>query len=171
MDTAPLTFLWGLDRSFDYVEGGKPMKLRMKLVMGLAVLSLGLVPAVGVADGPNYQPPVGPKPEGPKYNPGHPNNPPQGPKAAPKGNAYGYYCRGESKRHVKGEKGTAFSRCVKRLAQADAHPNMHPKKACRGLSKKHVKGGEKGTEFSRCVKKVNQMRREEAAMVTASSVA
>lgn len=143
------------------------MKLRMKLVMGLAVLSLGAMPAMGVADGPDYQP----APEGPKYHPGHPNNPPQGPKAAPKGNAYGYYCRGESKKHVKGEKGTAFSRCVKRLAQADKNPNMHPKKACRGLSKKHVKKGEKGTEFSRCVKKVNEMRGAEAATVTASSVA
>ena len=74
------------------------MKLRMMLVMGLAVFSLGLLPAVGTADGPDYQP------EGPNYQP---NTRPQGPKSAPKGKAYGYYCRGESKKHVKGEKGTA----------------------------------------------------------------
>jgi hypothetical protein len=30
-----------------------------------------------------------------------------------KAKAYGRYCKGESKEHVKGEKGTAFSRCVK----------------------------------------------------------
>ena len=138
------------------------MKLRMMLVMGLAVLSLGLLPAVGTANSPNYQP------EGPNYQPEHP---PKGPKSAPKGKAYGYYCRGKSKRHVKGEKGTEFSRCVKALAQAGKNPGLHPKKACKGLSKKHVKGGEKGTEFSRCVKTVNQMRRDGAATVTASSVA
>jgi hypothetical protein len=138
------------------------MKLRMMLTMGLAVFSLALLPAMATADGPDYHP------EGPTYQPEHP---PKGPKTAPKGKAYGYYCRGESKKHVKGEQGTAFSRCVKRLAQADKHPNLHPKKACKGLSKKHVKKGEKGTEFSRCVKKVNEMRRAEAATVTASSVA
>lgn len=137
------------------------MKLRMKLVLGLAVISLAAVPAVGVADGPNYQP------EGPNYQPEHP---PQGPKAAPKGKAYGYYCRGQSKKHVKGEKGTAFSRCVKAMARADKDPNLHPKKACKALSKKHVKG-QQGTPFSRCVKGVNQLRQEENAAVTASSVA
>ncbi|MDQ2631898.1 MAG: hypothetical protein M3Y75_13145 [Actinomycetota bacterium] len=134
------------------------MKLRMMLVSALAVLSLGLLPATGTANGPNYQP------EGPKYQP----ETPKGPKTAPKGKAYGYYCRGESKKHVKGEKGTAFSRCVKAMAQADKNPNLHPKKACKALSKKHVKG-EKGTAFSRCVKDVNRMRQEKAASVASSS--
>lgn len=141
------------------------MKLRMRLILGLAVLALGALPAMAAADGPTYQPP-----EGPHYQPEHPNHPPQGPKATPQGNAYGYHCRGQSKKHVKGEKGTAFSRCVKALAQADKNESLHPKKACKALSKKHVKG-EKGTAFSRCVRAVNEMRREEAAMVTASSVA
>lgn len=138
------------------------MKLRMKLALGLAVLSLGALPAVGIADGPEYQPETPPN-----YQP---ENPPQGPKTAPKGHAYGYYCRGQSKKHVKGEKGTAFSRCVKAMAQADKNPNLNPKKACHALSKKHVKG-QKGTPFSQCVKGVNQMRQEENATVTASSVA
>jgi hypothetical protein len=140
------------------------MKLRTMFVMGLAMLSLGLMPTMGVADGPNDQP------EGPNYHPEHPDNPPQGPKAAPKGKAYGYYCRGQSKKHVKGEKGTAFSRCVKALAQADKNDNLNAKKACKSLSKKHVKGV-KGTPFTKCVQGVNQMRREEAATVSASSVA
>jgi hypothetical protein len=140
------------------------MKLRTLFVMGLAMLSLGLMPAMGVADGPNYQP------EGPNYHPEHPNQPPQGPKTAPKGKAYGYYCRGQSKKHVKGEQGTAFSRCVKAMAQADKNDNLNAKKACKSLSKKHVKGI-KGTPFTKCVQGVNQLRREEAATVSASSVA
>ncbi len=140
------------------------MKLRTLFVMGLAMLSLGLMPAMGVADGPNYQP------EGPNYHPEHPNKPPQGPKSAPKGKAYGYYCRGQSRKHVKGEKGTAFSRCVKAMAQADKNENLNARKACKSLSRKHVKGV-KGTPFTKCVHGVNQMRREEAATVSASSVA
>ncbi|HEU5105291.1 MAG TPA: hypothetical protein VFU11_05575 [Solirubrobacterales bacterium] len=139
------------------------MKLRMMLVMGLAVFSLGLLPGAGMADGPDYTP------EGPKYQPDHPTTP-QGPKSAPKGKAYGYYCRGQSKKHVKGEKGTAFSRCVKAMAQADKNDDLTARKACKTLSKKHVKGV-KGTPFSNCVKGVNQMRREENATVTTSSVA
>jgi hypothetical protein len=138
------------------------MKLRMMLVLGLTVFALGAVPATGMADGVNYQP------EGPKYQPDKPTKPPQG--TPPKGKAYGYYCKGQSKKHVKGEKGTAFSRCVKALARADKNENLHPKKACKGLSKKHVKG-ERGTPFSQCVKGVAQMRKEEAATVATSSTA
>jgi hypothetical protein len=131
------------------------MKLRMKWTLAVVVLSLGLLPvgAGAVTYAPDYQPDT-----------------PKGPKTAPQGNAYGYYCRGESKKHVKGEKGTAFSRCVNRLKLADGSPSMKPKKACKGLSKKHVKG-EKGTAFSRCIKKVNEMRKEKAATVAATSVA
>ena len=140
------------------------MKLRTMLAMGLAVLSLGALPAIGMADGPDYQP----TPEGPKYE--HPNHPPQGPKSAPKGKAYGYYCRGQSKKPVQGEKGTAFSRCVKAMAQADKNDNLNAKKACKSLSKKHTKGV-KGSPFTKCVQGVNQMRQEEDATVSASSVA
>jgi hypothetical protein len=138
------------------------MKLRMMLVLGLAVFALGAVPATGMADGVNYQP------EGPNYQPDKPTKPPKG--TPPQGKAYGYHCKGQSKKHVKGEKGTAFSRCVKAMARADKNESLHPKKACKGLSKKHVKG-EKGTPFSQCVKGVAQMRKEEAATVAASSTA
>jgi hypothetical protein len=103
------------------------------------------------ADGPNYNPGGGPI-----YNPGgghHHHN--QGP--PPYGNAYGYLCKGQSKKHQKGEKGTAFSRCVKAMNRAAHNPGMSPGRACRGMSKKHVKG-EKGTPFSRCVKAVARMR-------------
>lgn len=138
------------------------MKLRMKLVSGLAVLSLGLAPAAGIANGVDYTP------QGPKYHPDKPK--PSHPQGAPKGKAYGFHCKGQSKKHVKGEKGTAFSRCVKAMARADKNPNLHPKKACKALSKKHVKG-QKGTPFSQCVKGVNQLRKEEAATMASSSIA
>ncbi|MEX0971829.1 MAG: hypothetical protein WDZ46_01050, partial [Solirubrobacterales bacterium] len=66
----------------------------------------------------------------------------------------------ESKQHVKGEKGTAFSRCVRNMAQAANHENMAPGRVCQGESKQHVKG-EKGTAFSRCVKGVVTLRKQE----------
>ncbi|MDQ3726217.1 MAG: hypothetical protein M3335_10085 [Actinomycetota bacterium] len=148
------------------------MKLHLKLSLGLALLSLGLLPAMAgaVTYAPDYQPD---KP--PKYQPDKPPNPPKG--TPPKGKAYGYYCKGQSKKHVKGEKGTAFSRCVKAMKRAAKNENLHPKKACKALSKKHVKGkgSEKGTPFSRCVKAVNKLRQEERAAenarVATSSVA
>lgn len=144
------------------------MKLHMTLAAVVAVLAMAFVPAAGVAGGPNYQP------EGPNYQPEKPPETPKGPKAAPKGKAYGYYCRGQSKKRVKGEKGTAFSRCVKALARADKNENLHPKKACKALSRKRVKG-QKGTPFSNCVRAVNQQRRDERAAenatVTTSSAA
>jgi hypothetical protein len=93
-------------------------------------------------------------------------------KTPPKGNAYGYYCRGESKKHVKGEKGTAFSRCVRAHKRAANQPDLTPKQACKDLKKqKHVAHGDKGTPFSRCVKSVAQQRKDEAATVTTSAVA
>ncbi len=138
------------------------MKLRTMLVLALSVFALGAMPAAGVADDVSYQP------EGPKYQPDKPTHPPKG--TPPKGKAYGFYCKGQSKKHVKGEKGTAFSRCVKAMAQADKNEALNAKKACKTLSRKHVKG-EKGTAFSRCVKGVNQMRKEQAATVTTSAIA
>lgn len=132
------------------------MKLRRNLVLGLAVMAMGAIPAT--AGAVSYHP---------DYKPDHP---PQGPKSEPPGKAYGYHCRGVSKKHVKGEKGTPFSRCVKALARADKNPHLTGKKACKGLSKKHVKG-QKGTPFGTCVKGVAQMRKEEAAAVAAGSTA
>jgi hypothetical protein len=116
------------------------MKLQVKLALVTGALALGIAPAA-LADGPTYTPP--------EYTPAPP----------PQAKAYGYYCRGQSKKHVKGEKGTAFSRCVKAMAQAAHHEHMAPGRACKDESKKHVKGQE-GTSFSRCVKGVAQMRKE-----------
>jgi len=77
-----------------------------------------------------------------------------------KAKAYGRYCKDESRKHVKGEKGTPFSRCVRNIAQANRHENMAPGRVCKGESRKHVKG-EKGTAFSRCVRDVVALRRQE----------
>jgi hypothetical protein len=120
------------------------MKLHLKLTLAVAALALAVVPAAAIA-APSYQP------EGPKYQPAPP----------PHAKAYGKRCQelGYSKKHVKGEKGTPFSRCVKAMARADRNSDLKPKKACKALSKKHVKG-QKGTPFSRCVKGVAQMRKE-----------
>ena len=69
--------------------------------------------------------------------------------AGVKAKAYGRLCQGQSKKHVAGEKGTAFSRCVTAMARV-ATGKASPTAACAGLSHKHV-AGEHGTPFSRCV--------------------
>jgi hypothetical protein len=45
------------------------------------------------------------------------------------------------------------------MAKAATHENVTPKQACKGMSKKHVKG-EKGTPFSRCVVAAAQLKKE-----------
>lgn len=132
------------------------MKLHLKLVTGLAVLAMGVLPAM--AGAVSYQP---------EYHP----ETPKGPKQPPKGHAYGYWCRGESKKHVKGVKGTPFSICVRAHKRAANQPDLTAREACKGLSKKHTPHGDKGTAFSRCIKTVAQQRKEEHATVTASVVA
>lgn len=117
------------------------MMLRSKLIAGLAALALGAVPTVAGATGPEYAPEHPPKTH------------------QPKGHAYGYYCKGESKKHVKGTPGTPFSACVKAAARADHNEQLSAREACKALSKKHVKGTP-ATPFSTCVKGVAQMQRE-----------
>ena len=91
----------------------------------------------------------------------HPGGPPSG-KAA-KAKAYGKYCQDQSKKHVKGVKGTPFSACVKamaKVAKTEANGgNAAPREACEDLSKKHVKGV-KGTPFSRCVVGAQELKRD-----------
>jgi hypothetical protein len=130
------------------------MKLVIKIALVTGVLALACGSAALAA-----QPEDVPKGKGPTYTPGEPT---PGPKAGlpAQAKAYGRYCKGESKKHVKGEQGTAFSRCVKNMAQAATQENKAPGQICKGESKKHVKG-EKGTAFSRCVKAVNALRKQE----------
>ncbi len=67
-----------------------------------------------------------------------------------KAKAYGFYCQGESKKHVEGQKGTPFSQCVTGMAKLANGSADNPHAACVGESKKHVKG-QKGTPYSQCV--------------------
>src|SRR6185437_2602895 len=80
------------------------------------------------------------------------------------GKAFGRLCQGESKKHVAGQKGTPFSKCVTdmaHLAQSSqsggtsqtttgSQSTTNPARACANESKKHV-AGQKGTPFSQCV--------------------
>jgi hypothetical protein len=142
------------------------MKSHIRIAVVVGALALSAAPAV--ASPPSTVPPdnqgtahnqANSQGQGPTYTPGDPGNPTPGPRAGlpEKAKAYGRYCQGESKRHVKGEKGTAFSRCVTAMAKAANNDDLSPGRACKGLSKRHVKG-EKGTEFSRCVKAAAKLR-------------
>jgi hypothetical protein len=79
--------------------------------------------------------------------------------------AYGKYCKTQSKKRVKGEKGTPFSQCVRAMAKADREDSLGARAACKELSKKRVEG-QKGTPFSRCVVGVAQMRKDQESETT-----
>jgi hypothetical protein len=84
-----------------------------------------------------------------------------GPKAGfpAKAKAYGRYCKGESKKHEDGEKGTPFSQCVTAMAKLATGKTSSPRKACKALSKAR-EPGEKGTPFSLCVSQGAKLLRE-----------
>lgn len=130
------------------------MNVKTKIAALLAASAMLTAPAAALAGGPEYAPE--------KPHPTHPANPTPGPKASmpEKAAAYGVKCRGNWKKHVKGEKGTPFSQCV--TAMAKAANGQSAKVACKAYSKKHVKG-EKGTPFSQCVHNANQVRKEAKA--------
>ena len=120
------------------------MKL-IKIALVAGALAAGVAPSTAFAK--------------PTYHPG--GGPPEHPTPPPHGKAYGVYCRGASKEHVKGKQGTEFSRCVNRMEKAAKNDHMPPGQVCKGLSKEHVKG-QQGTPFSTCVKGVAQMRKDKA---------
>jgi len=64
--------------------------------------------------------------------------------------APGYYCRGQLKKHVRGQKGTPFSQCVAAMAKLQDGTTASPADACKSLSHKRVKGM-KRTPYSACV--------------------
>jgi len=97
--------------------------------------------------------PAGPPSSTPPDNQGTSHKPSTpGPNASlpAKAKAYGVKCKGESKKHVAGMKGTPFSQCVTAMAKIATGTTSSPREACKSESRKHVKG-EKGTPFSRCV--------------------
>jgi hypothetical protein len=141
------------------------MKLQMKIALVLGALSLSAVPALAIAQGqPEGVPPAhsngNGNGNGPEYTPAEPEHP--GPKAGlpEKAKAYGRYCNDQSRKHVKGKKGTPFSECVTAMAKAANNEKLSPGQACKGMSKKHVKG-KKGTPFSECVKGAAKLREDE----------
>ena len=113
------------------------MRVRNRVATVVAALALAAIPTVAFAGN------------------GHGNNGHHGTTGAtgphPRGHAYGFYCQGQSKKHVKGQKGTPFSQCVHAMKQLANGTETNPAKACAGLSKKHIPHGSKGTPFSRCV--------------------
>ena len=139
--------------------------MKTKVAIAVGALMLAASPAALAVGKPEGTPSHGhgqgaANGPGVNYTPGEEGHP--GPKATlpEKAKAYGVYCRGESRKHEKGEKGTAFSRCVTNMAQAANHNAMAPGRVCKGESKKHEKG-EKGTAFSRCVHGVVKLRHQE----------
>ena len=136
------------------------MKTHLRIALVVGALALATAPAAALAVQPADP---GSQGKGPHYAPEKPETPGPGASLPEKAKAYGVYCKGESKKHVKGEKGTAFSRCVTAMAKAAKSEKVAPGKACKGLSKKHVKG-EKGTEFSRCVTAAAKLRKDQATV-------
>jgi hypothetical protein len=133
------------------------MNMKSKIAVITGALALALAPSAALAQGVDYTP----APGHPNH-PTHPAHPAPGPKAAlpEKAKAYGVYCQGFSKKHVKGTKGTPFSRCVTAMAKAATDNETTARKACQGFSKKHVKGT-KGTPFSRCVVAAAQAKKDQ----------
>lgn len=135
------------------------MKLHLKIALVVGALALATAPAVAIASQPAEPGHGHGQAKGPHYTPETPEGEPPGPGAGlpEKAKAYGRYCQGQSKKHVKGEKGTAFSRCVTAMAKVATDEELTPKQACKELSRKHVKG-EKGTPYSRCVVAAAKLR-------------
>jgi hypothetical protein len=127
------------------------MNVKNRIAALFAVLALLLTPTAALAQGPEYAP----------QHPEHPAHPTPGPKASlpEKAKAYGVYCRGFSKKHVKGQSGTPFSQCVTAMAKAATSQKTTAQAACKGFSKEHVAGA-KGTPFSRCVVAAAKVKKE-----------
>lgn len=120
------------------------MNVKTKTAAVLACSAMLLAPTAALAGGPTYAPE-------PPAHPPHPAKPTPGPKASlpAKAKAYGVYCRGASKKHEKGKKGTPFSECVTGVAKAITVPTT-AKNACKGVPKERVEG-QKRTSYAECV--------------------
>ena len=151
----------------------KSVKNAAALTAAMAMMATPAL-AVGGPDNPGAQhrpdnPGAQHRPDTPPTrgdNPGTQHKPDTtpGPKAGlpAKAKAYGRYCKTESKKHVEGEKGTLFSKCVTAMAKLANGSTKNPRTACKTLSKKHVEG-EKGTPFSKCVAGGAKLLKDQAA--------
>ena len=92
------------------------MTFSTKVAAVTAALALSATPAVAIAAQPPTVPGAAKRATTPAgvQTPAAGKPTPPGPKAGlpAKAKAYGRRCQTESKKHVKGEKGTPFSRCV-----------------------------------------------------------
>ncbi len=139
--------------------------MRITSLIATTTCGLALLVGPGLAAG---DPPTG-SPSGDHSQAGdHPavtqapaSETPPGPSASAdaKAKAYGTRCQGQSRKHVAGQKGTPFSRCVTAMAKV-ATSQTSPTTACRTLSKKHV-AGQKGTPYSRCVVAAAKLQKDE----------
>jgi len=134
------------------------VKLRMKLAVLVGALALAVAPAAALAAGAPEDPGAQGK--------GHDKPVPPQASLPEKAKAYGWYCREESRKHVAGEPGTPFSKCVTGMAKvatdlADPDSNdVSPAQACKEESRKHV-AGEKGTPFSQCVVAAAHLKKDQ----------
>ena len=92
------------------------MKAHLKIALVVGALALATAPAAALALQP-ADPGAQGQGKGPNYAPEKPQTPGPGASLPEKAKAFGVYCKSESRKHVKGEKGTPFSRCVKAAAQ------------------------------------------------------
>jgi hypothetical protein len=154
------------------------MRLPVKLTAATAAVTLGLASAA-LASGPGTH--------GRSQNaPGHNRSTSTGtttgtttgststPSPTNNGKAYGRLCQGESKKHVAGQKGTPFSKCVTDMAhmaqslqsgngsQNSSRGQSNPARVCANESKTHV-AGEKGTPFSQCVSAAAKLRAQQSS--------
>src|SRR5579859_7772211 len=128
------------------------MKIQTKLTLLIATMALGAAPALALgssvpSNSGTAHMPTNPGSQGTSHKPSTP-----GPKASlpAKAKAYGKLCQGQSKTHVAGTPGTAFSKCVTDMAKLATGTTKSPRTACKDMSKKHV-AGTPGTPFSKCV--------------------
>jgi hypothetical protein len=128
------------------------MNVKTKTAAILAASAMLLAPTAALAEGPTYAP-----------EKTHPTHPTPGPKASlpAKAKAYGVYCRGASKKHEKGKKGTPFSECVTGAAKAVTVPTT-AKIACKGVPKERVED-QKRTSYAECVVAAAHAKKDAAA--------
>lgn len=169
------------------------MKLHSRITIISTSLAVGFAPALALAAGPGHpggspstvttgvpstvttgppsSTPTGPPSSTPPSNQGRAHQPATaGPGASlpAKAKAYGKYCQSESKRHVAGQNGTAFSKCVTDMAKLATGRAKTPRTACRGESKRHV-AGQNGTPFSLCVSGAAKLLKDESSSGSGSS--
>jgi hypothetical protein len=129
------------------------VKVTSKIALVLATLALGATPAVALANGHGKS----------GSAPGHnktTTTTSTTTTTTSSSKAWGRVCAAQnlSKKHVKGEKGTAFSRCVVAMAQLAKSSKTTPSSACSTESKKKTKGTSGPSDYAKCVAAAAQLR-------------